>query len=106
MISNTWTNDEYSTVKQSDPFDVLTCALNKLAIGDSARVIEIHGGKNMTRRLMGLGLKVGSEVTLLHRRGEGVVVGEGGNRIAIGGNVANRVIMQRLDQTNPDKDDG
>jgi len=93
-------------VNQPNLIDCLACPLNELAIGDFARVIEIHGGKNMTRRLMGLGLKVGSSVTVLHRRGEGVVVGEGGNRIAIGGGVANRVMMQRLDKPASDEDHG
>ena len=93
-------------VNQLDPIDCLASPLNELAIGDTARVIEIHGGKNMTRRLMGLGLKVGSSVTVLHRRGEGVVVGEGGNRIAIGGGVANRVMVQLLDKPVLGEDDG
>ena len=93
-------------VNQFDPIDCLASPLNELAIGDTARVIEIHGGKNMTRRLMGRGLKVGSSVTVLHRRGEGVVVGEGGNRIAIGGGVANRVMVQLLDKPALGEDDG
>lgn len=105
MISNLRTN-EYLPVNQPGPFDGLTHPLNELSIGDTARVIEIQGGKNMTRRLMGLGLKVGSDVTVLHRRGGGVVVGEGGNRIAIGGGVANRVIMQRLEEVALGDDDG
>ena len=105
MISNLRT-EECIRVNRPAPFDGLTCPLNELAIGDTARVIEIHGGKKMTRRLMGLGLKVGSSVTVLHRRGEGVVVGEGGNRIAIGGGVANRVIMQPLDKPASDEDYG
>ena len=83
-----------------------TCPLNKLLIGDYARVVEIRGGKQMTRRLMGLGLKVGSNVTVLHRRGQGVVVGSGGNRIAVGAGVADRLIMQSLDKTAADKDEG
>ena len=105
MISNLRTK-ECVRVNQPVPFDGLTCPLNELAIGDIARVIEIHGGKNMTRRLMGLGLKVGSKVMVLHRRGEGVVVGEGGNRIAIGGGVANRVMMQLLDKSVSGEGDG
>ncbi len=93
-------------MNQLDPVRCLARRLNELAIGDAARVIEIHGGKNMTRRLMGLGLKVGSSVTVLHRRGEGVVVAEGGNRIAIGGGVANRVMVQLLGHSASDEDNG
>ena len=93
-------------MNQLDPIDCLASPLNELAIGDTARVIEIHGGKNMTRRLMRLGMKLGSSDTVLHRRGEGVVVGEGGNRIAIGGGVANRVMVQLLDKPALGEDDG
>ncbi|MEE9320726.1 MAG: ferrous iron transport protein A [Granulosicoccus sp.] len=72
------------------------CPLNELSIGDFARVIDVQGGRKMIRQLMGLGLKTGSEVMVLHRRGQGVVVGSGGNRIAIGESVASSVIMRFL----------
>lgn len=73
--------------------------LDQLPIGEHAQIIEISGGKNMNRKMMGLGLKVGSEVDVIHRRGHGVVVGRNGNRIAIGSGISSRLLMKRL----PDK---
>jgi ferrous iron transport protein A len=105
MISNLQAGENLF-VKNANVINTATRPLNELSIGDRARVIEIQGGKQMTRRLMGLGLKAGSNVTVLHRRGQGVVVGSGGNRIAIGGGVADRVRMQLLTQSSPDEDDG
>jgi len=81
-----------------------TCPLNTLSIGDYARVIEIQGGRKLIRQLMGLGLKTGSEITVLHRRGQGVVVGSGGNRIAVGESIASSVIMRFLGTTESDEE--
>jgi ferrous iron transport protein A len=105
MISNLQTGESLF-VKNVNVINSAPRPLNELSIGDHARVIEIQGGKQMTRRLMGLGLKAGSDVTILHRRGQGVVVGSGGNRIAIGGGVADRVMMQLLTKLPSDEDDG
>ena len=93
-------------MKQSSATESFFCPLNELAIGDHARVIEIQGDRKMTRRLMSLRLKTGSEVTVLHRRGQGVVVGSGGNRIALGEGVANCVIMRFLHQEATGDEDG
>ena len=45
---------------------------------------------------MGLGLRVGSEVDVLHHRGRGVVVASSGNRIALGGGVAEKLLIEPL----------
>ena len=45
---------------------------------------------------MGLGLKEGSQVEVLHRRGGGVVVSSGGNRVALGAGIAARLEMEPL----------
>ncbi|HID83446.1 MAG TPA: ferrous iron transport protein A [Chromatiales bacterium] len=95
MILNTVTNLMETAMREN----TTTITLDQLPIGEHARIIEISGGKNMTRKMMGLGLKVGSEVDVIHRRGHGVVVGRNGNRIAIGGGISSRLLMQRL----PDK---
>ena len=54
-------------------------SLDTLPIGGHARIAAIQGGRNLHRRLMGLGLRVGSEVDVLHHRGRGVVVASAGN---------------------------
>jgi ferrous iron transport protein A len=63
--------------------------------------MEIRGGQKVTRRLLGLGLRVGSEVEVLHHRGHGVVVVSAGNRIALGGGVADKLQMQLIEDAQP-----
>lgn len=58
--------------------------LGQLPIGTHARIIKINANRFVVRRLLGLGLRVGSEVSVLHHRGKGVVVAIEGNRIALG----------------------
>ena len=61
------------------------------------RLVSIQGGRLLTRRLLALGLTVGNELEVLHRRGGGVVVGKDGNRVALGRGVAEKLIAEDLD---------
>ena len=71
-------------------------SLDTLPIGGRARVVLIQGGSNLQRRLLGLGLRLGSEVEVLHHRGHGVVIACAGNRIALGGGVAEKLLAESL----------
>jgi ferrous iron transport protein A len=68
-----------------------------LPVGASARIAEIRGGRQLTRRLLGLGLRVGSEVAVLHHRGHGVVLSAGGTRVALGGGIVEKLLVEPLD---------
>ena len=70
--------------------------LDALPVGVQARIAAIQGGRNLHRRLLGLGLRVGSRVEALHHRGRGVVVASSGNRIALGGGVAEKLLIEIL----------
>ena len=59
--------------------------------GSRSTVSNITGGKDMLRKLMSLGIKTGSDIELLHRRGKGVVVRSNGTRIAIGESIAQHI---------------
>lgn len=61
-------------------------------------MVSIKGGRTMVRRLLALGLSVGNELDVLHHRGHGVVVARDGNRVALGGGVAERLFTEILDQ--------
>ncbi|PLX60563.1 FeoA domain-containing protein [Sedimenticola selenatireducens] len=63
-----------------------------------ARITRIQGDKGLARRLLGLGLRVGSEITVLQQRRRGVVVASAGTRVALGSSVADKLLMQPLDQ--------
>jgi ferrous iron transport protein A len=70
--------------------------LVEMPLGSRVRIAALRGGREMGRRLLGLGLRVGSEVEILHRRGGGVVVSTGENRIALGAGVAERILAEPL----------
>ena len=76
--------------------------LNCLPAGRYALVREIQGGQLLSRRLLGLGLRIGSQVEILHHRGRGVVVVSSGNRIALGGGVAEKMLVEPLSAPIPE----
>lgn len=71
-------------------------SLFDLPIGTPARIAEIRGGRQLVRRLLGLGLRVGSEVVVLHHRGRGVVLSTGDARVALGGGIAEKLSIEPL----------
>ncbi len=78
----------------STPAHPLT--LNRAPVGSRLRLVGIRGGRQMTRRLLALGLSVGCELELLHHRGHGVVVARNGNRVALGAGVAEHLLVEVL----------
>jgi ferrous iron transport protein A len=72
-------------------------SLNHAQPGDRVRLVSIKGGRQMTRRLLALGISLGNELDVLHRRGRGVVVARDGNRVALGGGVAERLLTEIID---------
>jgi ferrous iron transport protein A len=71
-------------------------SLVDLPIGTLARIAEIRGGSQLVRRLLSLGLRVGSEVSILHHRGRGVVLSTGDTRVALGGGVVEKLLVEPL----------
>jgi len=69
-------------------------SLTELPVGTLARIAEICGGQQLTRRLLGLGLRVGSKVAVLHHRRRGVVLSTGDTRIALGGGVVEKLLVE------------
>jgi ferrous iron transport protein A len=65
--------------------------LSALPSGTEARIAEVRGGRGLARRLLGLGLRVGSDVRVLHHRGRGLVLSCGDTRIALGGGIADKL---------------
>jgi ferrous iron transport protein A len=70
--------------------------LSSVPVGQKVRLISIHGGRKLTRRLLSLGVAQGSELEVLHHRSGGVVVGRGGNRVALGAGVADKLMIEVL----------
>jgi len=72
-------------------------ALDQIAVGKLALILEIRADRRLARRLLGLGIRVGSKVTVMQQRDKGVVVACDGNRVALGGSIANKLFAQPLD---------
>ncbi|MDJ0808190.1 MAG: ferrous iron transport protein A [Gammaproteobacteria bacterium] len=77
--------------------DAALTSLDLLPVGAHARIERLIGGREMTRRLLSLGLRVGSLVDVVQHRGRGVVVASYGVRVALGGGVAAKMLMLPLD---------
>ena len=71
--------------------------ITQLPIGARVKLTGIAGGRQLTAKLRSLGLTIGSEMEVLHHRGRGVVVGKDGNRVALGGGVAEKLQIEALD---------
>lgn len=72
-------------------------SLARLPVGRRARIKRIMGGRRLVHRLLSLGLRMGSEIELIQRRGAGVVVASQGARVALGAGVAEKLLMLPLD---------
>ena len=72
-------------------------SLNQIAVGGHVRITKFLGDRKTSRRLLSLGLRVGSELEILHHRGRGVVVANSGNRVALGADIADKLLILPLD---------
>jgi len=70
--------------------------ITDIPVGQCVRLVKIEGGRELTRRLLALGLSINEEVEVLQHRGRGVVVARGGNRIALGGGIAEKLMAELL----------
>lgn len=71
--------------------------LSEMQIGQQMRLVRVDGGQRLKRRLMALGISIGGQVELVQRRGGGVVLARGGNRVALGAGIAHRLYGEVLD---------
>jgi ferrous iron transport protein A len=89
-------NDNHSRL--SDPIaNMSSQPLSETPVGLKVRLVAIDGGRQLTRRLLALGLTLGSEVEVLHHRGRGVVVAKQGNRVALGKGIAEKLQAEILE---------
>jgi ferrous iron transport protein A len=70
--------------------------LSALPDGVTARLAEIRGGRHLHRKLAALGLRPGSDLRVEQRRGRGLVVAAGVSRIALGGGIADKLLVVPL----------
>ncbi len=63
--------------------------------GEKVKVFLLRSGKNLERRLISLGLNVGSELIVSQRHGGNVVVIRGETRLALGTGMAQKIMVIR-----------
>lgn len=71
--------------------------LAQLPAGTSAVITQIAGGHELHRKLRGLGIRLGTEVRVEHRRGSGLVVSVGNTRVALGGGIVEKLLISPVD---------
>jgi len=71
--------------------------LSETPVGKKVRLVAINGGRQLTRRLIALGLTLGSEIEILQHRSRGVVVAKQGNRVALGKGIAEKLQAENLE---------
>jgi len=74
-----------------------TTNLLALKNGHSGRISSIEGGKPMVRRMLALGLRVGTVVNMLNHRGKSVVIQNAGTRVALGPGIAEKLLVEPLE---------
>jgi ferrous iron transport protein A len=65
--------------------------LNQIGVGQKVRLEAIDGDHQLIRKLLGLGIRIGTNLTITQRRGAGVVVANQGARVAIGPGLADKL---------------
>lgn len=68
--------------------------LSLIPTGSRVKLEDFSGDRMATRRLRALGLTPGVELDVLQHRGQGVVVGHDGNRVALGGAIAEHLLAK------------
>mgnify|MGYP003943967521 CR=1 FL=1 len=74
-----------------------TTSLLSLENGHSGRIASIEGDSRLIRRMLALGLRVGTVVNMLNHRGKGVVIQNAGTRVALGSGVAEKLRVEPLE---------
>ncbi|CAK0771667.1 ferrous iron transport protein A [Gammaproteobacteria bacterium] len=64
--------------------------------GERVRIARIEGGRMMQRRLQAMGLQIGTEVSVMHHPGHGMVVACHQTRLALGRGIAERLFVEHI----------
>ena len=74
-------------------------SLLSLENGCSGRIAAIEGDNQLVRRMLSLGIRVGTIVDMLNHRGKSVVIQNAGTRVALGPDIADKLKIELLDIT-------
>ena len=62
-------------------------------IGKEHTILKISGNAELKKHLEDLGFTTGSQVTLINTLGENVIVGVKGSRVALGADMARKIMV-------------
>ncbi len=68
-------------------------ALGLATEGQHVRIVSLRAGRNLDRRLVDLGLHIGSEISVVHRQGGGLIVARDATRVAVGAGMAMKILV-------------
>jgi ferrous iron transport protein A len=68
-----------------------TFPLSKTQVGQKVRLVKIHGGRQLTHRLVEMGLTPGATIRVLQNSGGPLLVAESDSRIAVGRGMAEKI---------------
>lgn len=71
-------------------------SLLALKTGCSGRIAAIDGDNQLVRRMLSLGIRVGTIVDMLNHRGRSVVIQNAGTRVALGPDIADKLKVEPL----------
>lgn len=71
--------------------------LSSMAKGRKVRLNAIVGGRGLNRRLLSLGISLGSEFEIITHQRMGVVLARDGNRVALGTGIAQKLMVEAID---------
>jgi len=78
--------------------------LSAVSAGKEVTLISISGGKGLKIKLIGMGLKEGMRIRVLHTRGFGrCVILAGNTRLAIGRGMAQKILVREEDGSWPER---
>ena len=77
--------------------DAHTRPLSAARRGDRVRLITIHAGRRLSRRLAELGLTPGVVMQVVHKNGGPMLIAVRGTRLALGRGVTDKILVEEMD---------
>ena len=71
-----------------------TLPLSHAPVGERLRIIAVRASKTLEKRMISMGMPLGMEVEIMHRRGGSVVLVVGTSRVALGAGMVGKIMVE------------
>jgi ferrous iron transport protein A len=68
--------------------------LSHAPVGERLRITAVRAGKTLEKRMISMGMPLGMEVEIMHRRGGSVVLVVGTSRVALGAGMVGKIMVE------------